>query len=486
MDTINNTAPFDPPTPNPPPPQSPQPTLNEMCDDDDSGRVFDSTSKDCAFDGAEQTYYYMSGQINMLAGYRADDPQYAFPSPQFRPAPPPVAPVGMSYASSANGASTSCATIVPVSVYYQATHFIEFGKVLKQNVIDIHNEIQEIKNSTGVDCSCTDVMTPTIKQITDDIDTINTAMIYNQYYYYSYAAMITVSSSSLIIKMDNSIKKCQELIVKVKDSHVKINTEIKNKNDKSYKKLKEDKKSGAISDDKYCEGVRKQNSNSRKHGRKYAHNGFRKHRRDRENKEKNVKKARKTIVENWKKTVQYYDLATYYVYDWQLIVKPKLNALSAKFKNISDDLERMFSNRQRKCDQVEKEANDSYIMHSNKHHREHERCTEIIIKNNSNCVSCQEVLDKVQDYTLSFDIEARKCHDKAFKIIDDVPDNSEMATMKIAEMLQNITKGVDKCIANTNAYSIPLINWLPIWTRNICADCLEKVRFLQYFLKFSN
>lgn len=486
MKTINETAPFDPPAPNPPAPQSPQPTLNEMCDDDDSGRVFDSTSKDCAFDGAEQTFYYISGEINMFAGYRADDPQYSFASPQFRPAPPPAAPAGLPYASSVNGSATTCATVTPVSVYYQATHFIAFGKVLKQTVVDIHKEIQEIKNSTGVDCPCTDNMTPTIKQITDDIELINTAMVFNQYYYYSYAAMITISSSALITKMENSIKKCQELIVKVKDSHVKINTEIKNKNDKSYKKLKADKKSGAITDDKYCEGVRKQNSNSRKHGRKHAHNGFRKHRRDKENIEKNVKKARKTIVENWKKTVKYFDYIKYFVYDWQLIVKPKLNALSAKFKNISDDLDRIFSNRQRKRDQFEKESNDSYIMQSNKHHREHERCTEIIIKNNSKSESCQEVLDKIQDYTLSFDVEARKCHDKAFKIIDDVPDNSEMATMKIAEMLQNITLGVDKCIYNTNALSVRLINWLPIWTRNICADCLEKVRFLFYCLKSQN
>lgn len=476
MGTINETTPFDPEPVNPPPPQSPNPTLNEMCDDDDSGRVFDSTSKDIAFDGAEQTYYYISGEMNMFAGFRADDPNYAFSSPQFRPPPPPTAPAAMSYAKS--GTTTTCATVTPVSVYFQATYFIEYGKVLKQTVIDIHNEIQEIKNTTGIDCECTDIITPTIKQITDDIDAINTAMAYNQYYYYSYAAMVTVSSAALITKMENSIKKCEALVTKVRDSHVKINSEIKNKKDKSYKKLKEDKRSGKINDDQYCEGVRKQNNNSKKHGRKHAHNGFRKNRRNREDKEKNVRKARRTMVENWKKTVTYFDTTTYYVNDWLQIVKPKLNSLSAKFKTMSDDMERIFSNRQKRRNQVHTEANDSYIIHSEKHHREHERCTEVIIKDNSQCTSCQEVLDKVQDYTLSFDVEARKCHDKGFKLIDDLPDNAEAATMKIAEMLQNITKGVDKCIANTNAYSIPLINWLPIWVRNICADCLEKVSIL--------
>lgn len=478
MMKINETESFDPQQPSPPPPLSPNPTLDEMCDNDDSGRVFDSTSKDIAFDGAEQTHYYISGEVNTFGGYRADDPQYLFNSPQFRPAPPPVAPATMPYATSGGGAATTCATVTQTSVYVQATYFIALGNALKQTVIDIHNDIQEIKNSTGIECDCTDNITPTIKQITDDIDAINTAMIYNQYYYYSYAAMITVSSSALITKMDNSIKKCQELVTKVKDSHVKINNEIKLKNDKSYKKLKEDKKGGKISDDKYCEGVRKQNTNSRKHGRKHVHNGFRKNRRERENKEKNVKKARKTMVENWIKTVAYYDYATYYINDWQQIVKPKLNSLSARFKTITKDMERIFSNRDKKRNHLHTESNNSYVMHSDKHHREHERCTEIIIKNNSNSEMCQDVLDKIQDYTLSFDIEARKCNEKAFKTIDDVPDNSEAATMKIGEMLQNITKGVDKCLADTNSPTIPYVNWLPIWTRNICADCLEKVSFL--------
>lgn len=479
MKTINETESFDPKPVTPAPPPNPNPTLNEMCDDDDSGRVFDSTSKDVAFDGAEQTFYYISGEINLFAGYRPDDPQYAFSSPQFRPPPPPTPPALMSYAKSGDASSTTCATISPVSVYYQATHFIACGKALKQNVIDLEAEIQEIRETAGLsDCNCPEFPTPLFfKQVSDEIELINTAMIYNQYYYYSYAAMVTVSSATVITKMENSIKRCESLVGKVKDAHVKMNSEIKNKNDKSYKKLKEDKKRGAITDDKYCEGVRKQNSNSRKHGRKHAHNGFRKNRRDREDKEKQVKKARKTIVDNWKKTVQYFDTTTYYVYDWLLIVKPKLTSLSNKFKTMTLDMERIFSNREKRRNHVHKESNDSYIFHSDKHHREHERCTEVIIKDNSKCNSCQDVLDKVQDYTLSFDIEARKCHDKGFKIIDDMPDNSETATMKIAEMLQNITKGVDKCIANTNAYSVPLINWLPIWVRNICADCLEKVSF---------
>ncbi|CAO1409888.1 unnamed protein product [Diamesa hyperborea] len=476
MAKINETESFDPKPASPAPTPSPNPTLNEMCDDDDSGRVFDSTSKDIAFDGVEQTHYYISGQMNLFAGYRPDEPQYAFDSPQFRPPPPPAVPVSLPYAKSGDASSTTCATVSPASVYYQATHFIDCGKALKQNVIDLHSEIQEIKSTTGIDCECSDFSLPaTIKQITDDIEAINVAMVYNQYYYYSYAAMVTVSSASVITKMENSIKKCETLVSKVRDAHVKVNSEIKEKKDKSYKKLKEDKKSGAITDDKYCEGVRKQNSNSRKHGRKHAHNGFRKNRRNRENKEKNVKKARKIMVENWKKTVQYFDTTTYYVYDWLQIIKPKLTSLSGKFKTMTDDMERIFSNREKRRNHVHKESNDSYVIHSDKHHREHERCTEVIIKNNSKYNSCQDVLDKIQDYTLSFDVESRKCHDKGFKIIDDMPDNSEDATMKIAEMLQNITKGVDKCIANTNALSVPLINWLPIWVRNICADCLEKM-----------
>ena len=477
MKTINETVSFDPKPPVLPATLPANPTLDSMCDKDDSGRVFDSTSKDITFDGAEQTYYYISGQMYMFAGFRPDDPQYEFSSPQFSPAPPPKAPAAMPYATTKPGTAT-CSTVTPVTVYAHATLFIQYGKVLKQTVLDVHNEIQEIKSTTGIDCPCTDTANPTIKQIIDDIDAINTAMIYNQYYYYSYAAMITVSSTALINKMDSSIKKCQELITKVKESYVKINTEIKKNNDKSYKKLKEDKKSGTITNDKYREGVRKQNTNSRKHGRKHVHNGFRKHRRERENKEKNVRKTRKSMVENWKKTIQNYDVVTYYVYDWQFIVKSKLNALSTRFKIMSNDMERIFGNREKKRNFVEKESNDSYILHSNKHHREHERCTEVIITDNPNAEICHDILDKIQDYTLSFDVEARKCNEKAMKTIDGVPDNSEVATQKIAEMLQNITKGVDKCMAGTNTYNIYYVNWLSVWNRIICADCLEKVSSL--------